>query len=80
MISCWQELKIYCISVTHTVPGESAHTGCYIYNLYIYLHVIQICLKVTIAIFYFCHSKNPANVMKNILNSTPIYFWKKCPY
>ena len=35
------------------------------------------CLKVTIAMFYFCHSKNPLNIMKNIFNSIFIYSWKK---
>ena len=27
------------------------------------------CLKVTIAMFYFCHSKSSSNIMKNIFNS-----------
>ena len=27
--------------------------------------------------FYFCHSKNPLNIMKNIFNSIFIYSWKK---
>ena len=39
----------------------------------IYLHVIDDCLKVNIAMFYFCHSKNPSNIMKNIFNSITIY-------
>ena len=39
----------------------------------IYLHVIENCLNVTIAMFYFCHSKNPSNIMKNIFNSVTIY-------
>ena len=43
----------------------------------IYLHVIENCLKVTIAMFYFCHSKNPSNIMKNIFNSITIYSWKR---
>ena len=30
----------------------------------VYLHVIEICSKVTIAMFYFYHSKNPSNIMK----------------
>ena len=43
----------------------------------IYLHLIDACLKVTIAIFYFCYSKNPSDVIKNIFNSISICFWKK---
>ena len=27
--------------------------------------------------FYFCHSKNASNIMKNIFNSISIYSWKK---
>ena len=42
-----------------------------------YLHVIKACLKVIIATFKFCHSKNPLTVMKNIFNSISIYSWKK---
>ena len=30
-----------------------------------------------IAMFYFCHLKNPSDVMKNIFDSIYIYFWKK---
>ena len=48
------------------------------YNMCIIcLLVIEACLKVTIAIFYFCHSKNPSDVIKNIFNSISINFWKK---
>ena len=43
----------------------------------IYLHVIETCLKVTIATFYFYPSKNPSDVMKNIFNAISIYSWKK---
>ena len=39
----------------------------------IYLHVIQTCLKVTISMFYFCYSKNPSDIMKNIFDSISIY-------
>ena len=39
----------------------------------IYLHVIQTCLKVTISMFYFCYSKNPSDLMKNIFDSISIY-------
>ena len=39
----------------------------------IYLHVIEACLKATIAMLYFCHLKNPANIMKNVFNSISIY-------
>ena len=44
---------------------------------FIYLHVIEACLKVTIAMFYFCHLKNLSNIMKNVFNSNSIYSWKK---
>ena len=48
------------------------------YNMcIIYLHVIETCLKVTIAMFYFCHLKNSSNLMINDFNSISIYFWKK---
>ena len=58
--------------------------GYYIYNFLvyaciIYLHVIGAYLKVTIAIFYFYHPKNPSNIKKNIFNSISIYSWKKFP-
>ena len=43
----------------------------------IYLHVTEACLKVINAMFYFYHSKNFSNIMKNIFNSISIYFWKK---
>ena len=39
----------------------------------IYLLVIEAYLKVTI-MFYFCHSKNPSDVIKNIFNSISINF------
>ena len=41
----------------------------------IYLHVIEACLKVIIAMFYFCHLNHSSNIMKNIFNSIFIYFW-----
>ena len=48
------------------------------YNMcIIYLHVIETCLKVTIAMFYFCHLKNSSNLMINDFNSISMYFWKK---
>ena len=49
------------------------------YNIcIIYLHVIEVCLKVTM--FYFCQSKNPSSIMKNFFNPIPfIFFWKKLP-
>ena len=37
--------------------------------MYYLLHVIESCLKVTIATFCFCHSKNPSNIMKNVFDS-----------
>ena len=45
----------------------------------IYLHVIEVCLKVIIMKFYFCQSKNSSNIMKNIFNSIFIYSWQKIP-
>ena len=35
-------------------------------------YVIEVCLKVAIAMFYFCHSKNPSIIMKNVFNSISI--------
>ena len=61
----------------------SSHSVLYLqfldlYNIcIIYLHVIEACLKITIVMFYFCHSKNPSNIMKNIFNSISIYSLKK---
>ena len=43
----------------------------------IYLHVTEARLEVTIAMFYFCHSKIPSDVMKNIFNSISRYNWEK---
>ena len=40
----------------------------HIINVFIYLHVIDTCFKVIIAIFYFCHPKNPSNIIKTIFN------------
>ena len=34
-------------------------------------------IKVTIAMFYICHSKNPSNIIKNIFNSISTYSWNK---
>ena len=48
------------------------------YNIcIIYLHVIQACVKVTVAMFYFSSLKNASDVMKNIFNSISIYSRKK---
>ena len=48
------------------------------YNIcIIHLHVIEACLKVTIAMLYFFHSKNPSDGIKNIFNSISIYLEKK---
>ena len=41
------------------------------------LHVIEVSLKVIIAMFYFCHSNHSSNIMKNIFNSISIFLWKK---
>ena len=49
----------------------------YINICIIYLHVIETCLEVTTATFYFYPSKNPSDVMKNIFNAISIYSWKK---
>ena len=45
---------------------------------------IEACLKVIIAMFYFCHSNHSSNTMKNyiyiyiyIYNLNQIYFWEK---
>ena len=60
-------LKNSCISVTHPILGGSVNTGCYIYNsLVVLLYYLSACnrdlfIKVTIAMFYFCYSKNPSN-------------------
>ena len=43
----------------------------------IYLHVTEARLEVTIVMFYFCHSKIPSDVMKNIFNSISPYIWEK---
>ena len=69
-----------CISVNYPIPGRSAHVGCYIYNSLvhiictIYLHVAEAYLRATIVMFYFCHLKNPSNIMKNIFNFISIYY------
>ena len=39
-----------------------------IYVLFIW-RVIEACLHVAIAMLYFCHSKNPSIIMKNVFNS-----------
>ena len=41
------------------------------------LHVRGVCLEIIIAVLYFCYSKNPLDVMKNIVDFIYIYFWKK---
>ena len=43
----------------------------------IYLHLIEACLKVSSAMFYFCNSNHLSNIMKNIFNSISLYFRKK---
>ena len=65
--------------------GRSVHTGWYIYNSLvhigiIYLHVIDACLKVTIAMFCFYHSKNNSKIMKNIFNCISIYSRNKISF
>ena len=34
-------------------------------------------IKVAIAMFYFCHSKNPLSIIEDIFNSTSLYSWEK---
>ena len=47
------------------------------YNICIvYLHLIEVGLKATIAMLYFWHWKNPSDIMKNIFNFISIYSWK----
>ena len=40
----------------------------YKYTKFVYLHVMEVYLKVTIAMFYFYHLKNSSNIMKNVLS------------
>ena len=42
----------------------------------IYLHVTDACLKLIIALFYFCHSNHSSNIMKNIFDSIYIFLKK----
>ena len=70
--------KIYLYKCHPPCLCKSVHTKCYIYNSLVHVtYVLRACLKVTIIIFYFCHSKNPSNIMKNVFNSIFIYSWKK---
>ena len=63
--------------------GISSHRVLYLqlfdsYNIcMIYLHIIEACLKVTIAMIYFFHSKNPSNIMKNIFNCISLHILEK---
>ena len=74
--SCYQ------CHLPYTHPGQFTG-GLYLKLLWTYdifiicLHVTDTCLEVIIVMFYFCHSKNPLDVMKNIFDSIHIYFWKK---
>ena len=63
--------SLYQCNPLYTRRG-SWHGLLYVYTGY-YLHVIEACIKVTIAMFYFYDSKNPSDVMKNIFNSNFIY-------
>ena len=45
--------------------------------MYCYLHLIEACFKVIVAMFYFCHSRHPSDIMRNIFNSISIYSCKK---
>ena len=38
---------------------------------------MEACLKVIIGMFYFCHSKNSSNIMKNIFDPIALYCKKK---
>ena len=42
-----------------------------------YLHVTEVCWKVMSAMFYFCHSKSPSSIIKNVFNSISTYFSQK---
>ena len=42
----------------------------------IYLHVTDACLKLIIALFYFCYSNHSSNIMKNIFDSIYIFLKK----
>ena len=65
----------------------SSHRVPYLYSVVHIIYVLFICtiiytidtncLKITVAMFHFSHSKNPSNVMKNILNSFCIHYWQK---
>ena len=60
----------------------SSHSALYLkflttYNICaIHLHLIVVCLKVVIAMFYFCHSQNPSDVMENLFNTHSLNPWK----
>ena len=81
------EIKISLVSIKksfyHCDPPYtkrvSSHRVLYLkflssYNIcIIYLHVVEACLNVTIAMFYFFHSENPSDVVKNIFKSISVY-------
>ena len=45
--------------------------------LFLYLFTYLTCVKVMIAMFYFCHWESPSNIMKSVFNSISICSWKK---
>ena len=84
-----QEIKILPVSVNFLYqcqPSDSrrvsSHKVLYLYSL-VHMSYLSACnrdlfLKVTIAMFCFCRSRNPSNIMKDIFNSISIYSLKKC--
>ena len=44
--------------------------------MYYLYGVIEACLKVTIGMFHFYHSKNLSHIMKNVFNSISVYTGK----
>ena len=81
------EIKISLVSIKksfyHCDPPYttrvSSHRMLYLkflssYNIcIIYVHVVEACLNVTIAVFHFFYSEIPSDVIKNIFNSISIY-------
>ena len=45
--------------------------------MYYYLHLLEACFKVIVAMFYFFRSKHPSDIMRNIFNFISIYSCKK---
>ena len=83
MLSFWKHTitvnlkKFYSHTIFRLYTSGKFFIVKYINICIIYLHVIETCLEVATATFYFYPSKNPSDVMKNILNAISIYSWKK---